>query len=305
MTGLTRRRVMAAAAGMGAMAIVPRWLHASVQMGDWQIDTLSDGNLMLPADFILGPMPADEVAPILARHGLSPDAPMTPPCNVTLLRGQGRAVLFDVGSGFSFQPSVGDLPTALEALGVAPEEITDVIFTHAHPDHLWGVLDDFDEPFFYEARHFMGAGELDYWRDPETVHTIGTARQAFAVGAARRLEMLDGFIETFEDGDEVLSGVTAALTPGHTPGHMSFAVAGQGGSAMILGDAIGNHHVGFEAPGLLSGSDQDQPLAAATRLALLDRITADDMTVVGFHLPDGGIGRAERRDGAYRFVQGG
>jgi glyoxylase-like metal-dependent hydrolase (beta-lactamase superfamily II) len=82
---------------------------------------------------------------------------------------------------------------------------------------------------------------------------------------------------------------------------MSFAV----GNAMILGDAIGNHHVGFEAPGLLSGSDQDQTMAAETRLTLLDRIVADDMTVVGFHLPGGGIGRAERMDGAYRFVQDG
>ena len=305
MSGITRRMLMAGAAGLGTAAVLPRWLHASVQVGDWQIDTLSDGNLVLPADFILGPMPADEVAPILARHGLSMGDPLTPPCNVTLLRGQGRAVLFDAGSGLSFQPSVGALPDALEALGVPPEAITDVIFTHAHPDHLWGVLDDFDEPFFYEARHYIGAGELDYWLDSATVSTIGAGRQTFAVGAARRLAALDGIIETFDDGAEVLPGVIAALTPGHTPGHMSFAVAGQGGSAMILGDAIGNHHVGFEAPNLLSGSDQDQPLAAETRLALLDRIVADDMTIVGFHLPGGGIGQAERMQGAYRFVQHG
>ena len=53
------------------------------------------------------------------------------------------------------------------------------------------------------------------------------------------------------------------------------------------------------------GPDQDQALAAETRLALLDRIVADDMTLIGFHLPGGGIGRAERMDGAYRFVQAG
>jgi glyoxylase-like metal-dependent hydrolase (beta-lactamase superfamily II) len=272
-----------------------------MQIGDWQLDTLSDGNLMLPADFILGPMPADEVAPILARNGIAPGEPLTPPCNVTLLRGQGRVVLFDAGSGLAFQPSVGELPDALVALGVDPADVTDVVFTHAHPDHLWGALDDFDEAMFYNARHYMGAGELAYWRDPETVNSIGAARQAFAIGAARRLEMLGDMVESFDDGNEVLPGVTAVLTPGHTPGHMSFAV----GNAMILGDAIGNHHVGFEAPGLLSGSDQDQTMAAETRLTLLDRIVADDMTVVGFHLPGGGIGRAERMDGAYRFVQDG
>jgi glyoxylase-like metal-dependent hydrolase (beta-lactamase superfamily II) len=299
MSGITRRMLMAGAAGLGAAMAMPRWLHASVQIGDWQLDTLSDGNLMLPADFILGPMPADEVAPILARNGIVAGEPLTPPCNVTLLRGQGRVVLFDAGSGLAFQPSVGELPDALFALGVDPADVTDVVFTHAHPDHLWGALDDFDEAMFYNARHYMGAGELAYWRDPDTVNSIGEARQAFAIGAARRLEMLGDMVESFDDGNEVLPGVTAVLTPGHTPGHMSFTV----GNAMILGDAVGNHHVGFEAPGLLSGSDQDQAMAAETRLTLLDRIEADDMTVVGFHLPGGGIGRAERMDGAYRFVQ--
>jgi glyoxylase-like metal-dependent hydrolase (beta-lactamase superfamily II) len=299
MSGITRRMLMAGAAGLGAAMAMPRWLHASVQIGDWQLDTLSDGNLMLPADFILGPMPADEVAPILARNGIEAGEPLTPPCNVTLLRGQGRVVLFDAGSGLAFQPSVGELPDALFALGVDPADVTDVVFTHAHPDHLWGALDDFDEAMFYNARHYMGAGELAYWRDPDTVNSIGAARQAFAIGAARRLEMLGDMVESFDDGNEVLPGVTAVLTPGHTPGHMSFTV----GNAMILGDAVGNHHVGFEAPGLLSGSDQDQAMAAETRVALLDRIVADDMTVVGFHLPGGGIGRAERMDGAYRFVQ--
>lgn len=301
MSGITRRMLMAGAAGLGAAMAMPRWLHASMQIGDWQLDTLSDGNLMLPADFILGPMPADEVAPILARNGIVAGEPLTPPCNVTLLRGQGRVVLFDAGSGLAFQPSVGELPDALFALGVDPADVTDVVFTHAHPDHLWGALDDFDEAMFYNARHYMGAGELAYWRDPDTVNSIGEARQAFAIGAARRLEMLGDMVESFDDGNEVLPGVTAVLTPGHTPGHMSFTV----GNAMILGDAIGNHHVGFEAPGLLSGSDQDQAMAAETRLTLLDRIVADDMTVVGFHLPGGGIGRAERMDGAYRFVQDG
>ena len=305
MSMITRRMLMTGAASLAGAAIAPRWLHASMQMGGWQVDTLSDGNLQLPADFILGPMPAEEIAPILARHGIAEGAPLTPPCNVTLLRGQGRVVLFDAGSGLAFQPSVGELPDALYALGVDPADVTDVVFTHAHPDHLWGALDDFDEALFYNARHYMGAGELDYWSDPETVNTIGAARQAFAIGAARRPEVLGDMVERFEDGDEVLPGVSAVLTPGHTPGHMAFAVAGDSGALMILGDAIGNHHVGFEAPGLPSGSDQDQGLAAQTRLALLDRIVADDMTVVGYHLPGGGIGRAERMDGAYRFVQAG
>ncbi|MFO7921530.1 MAG: MBL fold metallo-hydrolase [Nioella sp.] len=301
MRTITRRMLMTGTAGIVAAALMPRWLHASVQMGGWQVDTLSDGNLVLPADFIFGPAEDADLAPILDRHGLTGAAQLTPPCNLTLLRGNGRVVLFDAGSGPGFQPSAGTLPDAMAALGVTPGEVTDVVFTHGHPDHLWGVLDDFDEPLFHGARHYMGAGELDYWRDPETVETIGAARQAFAVGAARRLDALDGIIETFDDGDEVVPGVQAVLTPGHTPGHMSFAVAG----AMILGDAIGNHHMAFEAPALPSGADQDMDLGIETRLALFDRIIADDMALIGFHLPAGGIGRAERAGGAYRFLPAG
>ena len=298
---LTRRHVMGAM-GAGALFGWPGAVRAATEMtlGTARLTTLSDGHLTLPRDFMLGDLDPEKAAPILAEHGITGDM-LEPPCNLTLYQDGTNTVLFDAGAGSQFMPSAGELRSALDAVGVAPDDISHVLFTHGHPDHLWGVLDDFDEPLFHGARHYMGTGELDYWRDPETVETIGAARQAFAVGAARRLDALGGIIETFDDGDEVVPGVQAVLTPGHTPGHMSFAVAG----AMILGDAIGNHHMAFEAPGLPSGADQDMDLGIETRLALFDRIIADDMALIGFHLPAGGIGRAERAGGAYRFVPAG
>lgn len=301
---LTRRTVLtSAAAALAAAALPTRWAHASLTLGDWQIDTLSDGTLTLPPEFILGPMPADRIAPILAEAGVDQSQPLTPPCNVTLLRGADRVVLIDAGAGIAFQDSAGRLLDAMDAIGVAPDDVTDVIFTHGHPDHLWGVLDDFDDMLFYNARHAMGAVELDYWRDPATVDSIGAERQAFAVGAARRLEAIDDQLETIADGAEVLPGVQALLTPGHTPGHLSFAVDGPEGGVLIVGDAIGNHHVAFGAPDLPSGSDQDMGMAAETRLRLLDRAAGDGSQIIGFHLPGGGLGRVEAAGSAYRFVQ--
>jgi len=70
----------------------------------------------------------------------------------------------------------------------------------------------------------------------------------------------------------------------------------------VLGDCIGNPHVGFERPDWASGSDQDPGLAAQTRVRLLDRLAGEQMPIVGYHLPQGGVGRAERAGGAYRFV---
>jgi glyoxylase-like metal-dependent hydrolase (beta-lactamase superfamily II) len=106
-------------------------------------------------------------------------------------------------------------------LGITPEDITHVLFTHAHPDHLWGLLDEFDEPVFPEGRACDGQAEFDYWTDPATVASIGEARTTFAVGAERRLSAIAGSLRLVEGGAEVLPGITARLTPGHTPGQAS------------------------------------------------------------------------------------
>ncbi|UYP69900.1 MBL fold metallo-hydrolase [Thalassobacter stenotrophicus] len=280
---------------------MPRLATANMALGSATLTTVSDGSLMLPGSFIFDPMPKDELAPILAQYGQDSER-LTPECNLALYRDGTNTVLFDVGSGPDFMPTAGTIVDSLDAIGLAPEDITHVLFTHAHPDHIWGLLDDFDEPLFYEASYMMGRAEWDYWWNPETVNTIGDARAAFAVGAKRRMEAIEDAVMLFDDGDEVLPGIAALSTPGHTPGHMAFEVRQGTEAALIVGDAIGNHHVAFAKPGWESGSDQDGITAAATRQMLLDRLSQEQMALVGFHLPDGGMGRAEKEGSAYRFV---
>lgn len=299
-----REFLYAGAAGLVAPFLLPHrvWAADTLDLGNIQLQTLSDGNLVLPGDFILGGMPQDELAALMARYNLPTDS-IEPPCNLTLLRDGSRTILFDVGSGSDFMPSAGRLLDSLDALGLSPDEITDLVITHGHPDHIWGLLDDFDELLLPNATVHMGRTEWAYWTDPDTVNTIGDARAAFAIGAARRLEVITDTVALFDDGAEILPSVQAVSTPGHTPGHMAFHVAGASGGAIVVGDALGNHHVAFERPEWPSGSDQDADMGAATRLALLDRIIADDLTVVGFHLPSGGIGRAERQsEASYIFT---
>jgi glyoxylase-like metal-dependent hydrolase (beta-lactamase superfamily II) len=301
---LTRRHVLTSAAAALALPFAPRrlWAATTLSLGTMQIDSLSDGNLMLPGDFILGGMPQDEMAAIMAKYNLPTDT-LTPLCNVTLLRDGTNTVLFDVGAGPHFQPTAGKLANALDALGVTAEDITHVVFTHGHPDHLWGLLDDFDEPVFMNARHMIGQAEFDYWMDPATVDSIGEARTTFAVGAQRRLEIMAEQLEMVTDGAEILPGIAARLTPGHTPGHMAYEVREGSNALMVVGDALGNHHVAFERPDWASGSDQDGALAAQTRVALLDQIATDQIALIGYHLPGGGIGRAERSGDTYRFAE--
>ncbi|MEE4188699.1 MAG: MBL fold metallo-hydrolase [Roseobacter sp.] len=270
-------------------------------VGESEVISVSDGNLVLPGSMFFDGLPQAELMPILEAAEVAPEQ-VTPPCNLTLLRQGDRLVLFDAGSGPAFMPSAGSILDSLDQLGIAAEDITDVIFTHAHPDHLWGVLDDFDEPVFYEARHLISEAEWAYWTDPATVNSIGEARASFAVGAARRLDTIAEQMAFFKDGEEVLPGVMSLATHGHTPGHTSFEIRDGSAAVMVGGDAIGNHHVALARPEWLSGSDQDPETGAATRLRLLDRIVTDDIALLGFHLPQGGLGRLERRGEGYHFT---
>ncbi|MEM1302143.1 MAG: MBL fold metallo-hydrolase [Pseudomonadota bacterium] len=294
---LTRRSMLQAGAAGAMSMMMPYSVSRALTLeASRTLTTVSDGSLVLPGSFIFDPMPQTELAKVLMETGTSAER-LTPECNLALYLDGENTVLFDVGSGPDFMPSAGTVVDSLNALGLSPEDITHVLFTHAHPDHIWGLLDDFDEPLFHEATYMMGRAEWDFWWDPETVNMIGDARMPFAVGAKRRMEIIEDAVILFDDGDEVLPGISALATPGHTPGHMAFEIAG---GALVVGDAIGNHHVALRRPDWLSGPDQDPQTAVATRRMLLDRLITDDLTVVGFHLPNGGMGRISRRsDGFY------
>ncbi|MDG1168334.1 MAG: MBL fold metallo-hydrolase [Sulfitobacter sp.] len=299
---LERRQVLL---GMGGAAVCATPLRSfaqtTLQFGAMDVTSVSDGNLVLPGSMFFDGLPADEVAAILAAHGLSGDQ-LEPPCNLTLLRHADKTVLFDAGSGSSFMPTAGAMLDSLDAIGVAAADITHVVFTHAHPDHLWGVLDDFDDPVFPDAELMIGQAEWDYWTAPETVDTIGEARASFAVGAARRLAAVEDQMSFIKDGQEILPGVMAHGTPGHTPGHMSFEIRDGSNAVLVGGDMIGNHHVAFARPDWASGADQDTDLGAKTRMRMLDKLVTDKMTLLGFHLPNGGLGHVERDGDHYLFV---
>lgn len=298
---LARRHFLAATA---AAVVLPRWSFASTRLeaGDLVIESVSDGTLTLPPSFTMSGLSEAEIADLTARYGLSADM-HHPPCNLTLLRKGERLVLFDAGSGPAFMGSAGRILDSLEALGVSAEEITDLVITHAHPDHIWGLLDEFDEPVFPNAALAIGAEEFSYWTDPETASTIGAERESFAAGAMRRLKPFAEDIRLLKDGEEVLPGVTARATPGHTPGHMSYEIATSEGSVWVIGDAIGNGHIALERPSFESSSDQIPELGAKTRLQLLQDLAKSGAAIIGYHLPGSGLGRIRAEGAGFRFEE--
>ncbi len=292
----------AALAGAGILGASPVRAVGSpiVDLGSKTITTLSDGNLVLPLKFVYPQVPPADLEAILAAHNLPKDR-LEPECNITVLRDGQRLVVFDVGAGAHFMPTAGKLPDNLEAANIDPADVTDVVFTHAHPDHLWGLLDDFDELGFPNATYHMGRSEWEYWRADDTMSKTPDFRKSFVVGAQNRTDILKDRIQLFEFGAEVLPGVEAVDTRGHTPGHASFTIYDGTQSLMVVGDAI-TSQVSFSRPQWRSGSDQDAMAGIKTRENLLDRLATDETQICAFHLPNGGIGRVERHNGHYRFT---
>jgi len=233
----------------------PAFASTKLQLGSATLSIVSDGNLVLPGNFVVpADFPPEEIAIFLKQNSL-PEDRYQPACNV--------------GSGPNFMPSAGKLVESLEAAEIDPSDITDIAFTHAHPDHLWGLIDDFDEMTFPNAEYYMHGAEWDYWRASDTIEKTPESRKAFVVGAQNRMAVIEDRIKLFNYGDEVLPGVEAVNTAGHTPGHTSFALHQGSDTVMVLGDAITHPVISFQKYDWPSGGDQDHTLARESRKKLL------------------------------------
>lgn len=299
---LSRRNVLALATGASATLFAgrPAAAAAPMRVGAAEIRVVSDGNLVLPAAFVYPDTAEKDRNAALSANGQTGEM-LKPDCNVTVLRSGDRLVVFDAGSGPNFMPSAGKLVEGMNAAGLDPAAVTDVVFTHLHPDHFWGVTDELDEIVFPKATYHVGEAEWDFWRGRDTLAKMPDDRKSFVVGAQNRAPKIEAHVKLFKVGAEVVPGIEAVSTPGHTPGHTSFMIHG-GEPFMVLGDAISNP-VSFVNPGWHWGTDQEPDRAAQTRKALLGRLVAEKVRLVGFHLPEPGTGMAEASQGTFRFVQ--
>ncbi|MFN3892708.1 MAG: MBL fold metallo-hydrolase [Beijerinckiaceae bacterium] len=297
---ITRRQGLIAAASATASLF---WTQVALAAGE-EFKTLSDGVRNLPTGILSSSANGDQIKKALADSGLATDVSRSP-SNVSMLIRGDDLILFDCGAGPNFMQGVGTLPDSLNEAGIAPERVKHVLFTHAHPDHLWGALDDFGSPAFPNATYHMASAERDFWFSPDVYKILPEDRHSFAAGAQRILKELDSVMKWFKPGDEVAPGVSAFSSRGHTPGHVSFDVRVGNETVCVVGDALTHGVISFQYPDWSGGFDQEPEQAIASRKQLLDRFSAQKVRIVGYHLPAGGIGRVERAGSAYRFVQNG
>lgn len=296
--------------GLSALAFIPgntahgfaATAHHQFKLGDAEISVISDGTLTFGRSFALPSTPLAEAEILLKSYGLPPDG-FVAQTNVVLVRTGEDVVLIDAGSGSNFQDTVGKLSENLAEAGIDPAAVTKIVFTHAHPDHLWGAIDEFDgSPRFSNARHFIANMEWDYWTHPDTVRQVPEPIQAMAAGSARILKSLDGRTERVRPGASIASGLTLLATPGHTPGHVSLMLESAGRQLLIGGDVLSHPVISFARPDWRWGTDADPDLAVHSRRHTLEMLVATKLPLLGYHLPWPGIGYVERHEGAYRFV---
>ncbi len=309
----TRRDLLSLAAAMPALTLpvaakaqlgppaTTNPAHASFTMGEATLTVVSDGSLQLPTTGIGVNAERDEVVAFLKAHYLSSEQGYSHCNHLVIDLGEAR-VLVDVGSGNRFLPTAGRLWDNLEAAGIDAGSITHVVITHAHPDHIWGVRDDFDEAVIPEAQYFIGQTEHAFWMQEDLPNTIAADLQQFAVGAQNSINVDGAEWRLLANEQEVAPGIRVIDTPGHTPGHLAVVVESGGQQLLALGDAMSHVWTNFAHPGWYNAFDMDGDQTVATRKRLLDMAVSDRMAVLGYHFPFPGMGHVMQEDGAYRFV---
>jgi glyoxylase-like metal-dependent hydrolase (beta-lactamase superfamily II) len=274
----------------------------SFKVGRIDVTVFSDGEFTVPVAFALPDTPAADIDFVFKANGLPRDG-LPNAINVALLKTETDVILIDTGAGGDFMPGLGRLTNAIEAAGITAESVTKVIFTHAHADHFWGVIDPLDDNTrFANAEHIMPGIEHAFWISPNAEASVPDAFKRMAVGTQRRLKQLGDRVRLRKAGDEVASGVSLIDTAGHTPGHVSVLIKSGTDQLVIGGDVLTQHVVSFAKPAWRWGADMDADRAVTSRQRTLDMLATDHIGLLGYHLPWPGLGRVERKDTAFRFV---
>lgn len=272
------------------------------QMGDFLITALYDGFITLPPASFHG-LKADEMQRLLSQETQTP-AGLSTDITAYLIDDGSELALIDAGGDKWRGPAMGDLLKNMKAAGYSPEDVSAILLTHLHFDHVCGLNDSECRPAFPNAVVYASEDESRFWLTPlpqliatkENRHLFHIATRAVAAYRNKRA------FREFKDGDEVRPGLKAILTPGHSPGHTSFLVGCGNERILLWGDIVLSRALQLAYPQVSNDFDFDQAQAAATRRSIFKKVIQENWLVGGGHLPFPGLGRLVEKEPGYGWA---
>lgn len=259
---------------------------ASIPVGDVEVLALMDGTGEMGKDLL----PEIDNEPVLKTYFDAGPIPSVFRCYY--FQTGDRKVLVDTGWGTE-QKKKGNLLKVLEANGIRPEDITDILMTHLDVDHVGGLVRD-GKPVFPKAALWLSRPEFEAW---SSGHVPGRGEGSIKL-SQQALDVYKGRVHTLEFGDEPVPGVKAVDASGHTPGHTAYDLAFGKDRMIISGDLLHIAPVQLIKPELSTIYDGDPAKAAASRKRLLEEALKSNAIFAGMHIPSISPVRA-RSDGGF------
>jgi glyoxylase-like metal-dependent hydrolase (beta-lactamase superfamily II) len=265
------------------------------QIGDYIVTALVDGIIDVPFDLLAG-IKRDEAEAMILAAGRPRSSAMT--ISAYVVEGGGRTILIDGGAG-GINGWGGRLQVALAAANIDPRQIDHVLLTHAHPDHVGGLIGASPSAvLFPNAELVLHEEEYKFWSDdgnlnraPDAVRPFfHLARSVFAAYGNRQRTVIDG---------EVVPGVTLVHLPGHTPGHSGYTISSGRETLLIWGDIVHYPNIQVQRPAVTIAFDVDSAAASTTRRAVLAMAAAENPLIAGMHLNFPGFARIRASGESY------
>jgi glyoxylase-like metal-dependent hydrolase (beta-lactamase superfamily II) len=266
-----------------------------LKVGSILVIPLSDGGFAMPADAFMPSVSAEQWEPV--KEYLNPDRTIPLNFGAFLIREGESWTLVDTGFGSREGSPGGKLLGELEKAKLQPGDISRVIITHLHPDHIgWNTVDRDGRPevLFKNARHVVQRKDWEYFLQAEV------KGEAPHIGLCAEPLEPAGVLDLIDGDSSISAGISAILTPGHTPGHQSILISSGEEKAIIVGDVT---HTPAQVvnPDWSPVFDVDGELSAKTRKALWERIEQQGLKVAAGHYAYPSIGSFVRVEGKRRW----
>ncbi len=270
------------------------------KLGDFEIATINDGAFPVPdPQSIFGTDQTKEDVSALLQNNFLPADKFLLGFAPTVIRTGSDVVLFDTGNGASRREGgAGKTLANLADGGVNAEEVSVVVITHMHPDHIGGLMED-GKPAFPNARYVTGQVEFDFWTAEER---MSGPTEGLAKLIAATVKPLADKMTFIGEGGEVVPGITGMEAFGHTPGHMVFLVESAGRKMAITADTANHYVLSLQKPAWEVKFDAIKDQAAEARRNIFGMLASERMPFIGYHMPFPSVGYVEPLGDGFRWI---